>query len=57
MNQVDMYTAILFTSTAFTFNELGYFPMALQYNTLKLELKEISQHNFKVMMPLLQYNY
>ena len=47
MNQIDMHIAILFTSTAFTFNELGHCPMALQYYTLKLELKEISQQNFK----------
>ena len=57
MNQIDMHIVILFTSAAFTFNKLGNCPMALQYYTLKLEFKEISQQNFKSIMPLLQYNY
>ena len=57
MNQIVMHIAILFTSTAFTFNKLGHCPMALQYYTLKLELKEISQQHFKFIMLLLQYNY
>ena len=42
-----MHIVILLISTAFTFNKLGHCPMALQYYTLKLEFKEISQHNFK----------
>ena len=57
MKQTNMHVAILFTSLAFTFNKLGHCPMALQYYTLKTKLKEISQQNFKCIIPLLQYNY
>ena len=57
MNQIDMHITILFTSTAFTFNSLGHCPMALQCYTFKTKIKEISQQNFKCIIPLLQYNY
>ena len=53
MNQIYIHIAILFTSTAFTFNKMGQCPMALQYYTLKLELKEIKK-KINFIMPLLQ---
>ena len=52
-----MHITILFTSTGFTFDTLGNCPMALQCYTLKTKIKEISQQNFKCIIPLLQYNY
>ena len=57
MNQIDMHITILFTRTAFTFNSLGHCPMALQCYTFKTKIKEISQQNFKCIIPLLQYIY